>query len=148
MTIALGVVLALVGLALWLYAGVLPVARVLRAEKGSANLDMTVTWMGMVTLTRRAVAGVKGIRVATDRDVIEVKVADSWQDLAIRFTKDATALGQFVALLQQYLKVGGPQVLPLPLRGRQRMMTRFIALFPLGTISLYAGIVLVAGLGG
>ena len=43
---------------------------------------------------------------------------------------------------------GGPQVLALPLRGRQKMMTRFIGLFPLGTIALYSGIVLIAGLGG
>jgi len=147
MTIAFGILLALIGLALWTYAGLLPVARILSSEQGVADLDMTTTWMGVITIARRTVPGVRAIRVATDRDVIEVKRDDGWQDLAIRFTRDATALGQFVALLQHYLKAGGPSVLALPLRGRKGMMTRFIALFPLGTIALYSGIVLIAGLG-
>ena len=77
---------------------------------------------------------------------MELKVNGEWQELDIRFTQDTAAKAQFVGLLQQYLKAGGPRVLALPLRGRMNMMKRFLVFFPLGTASVFTAILLITGL--
>ena len=110
--------------------------------------------MGTITLSVSQVDGVRGARIAQDPDAagnagrkskVELKVDGEWQELAVRFTQDAAAKAQFVGLLQQYLKAGGPRVLALPLRGRMNMMKRFLAFFPLGTASIFTAILLIAG---
>jgi len=148
--------LALLGVALWVFAGLLPVARILRTgNKGAASVQLRTTWMGTITLSVSQVDGVRGARIAQDpgaprnagrKSKVELKVDGRWQELAIRFTQDATAKGQFVRLLQQYLRAGGPRVLALPLRGRMNVMKRFLVFFPLGTASVYVGILLITGL--
>jgi len=158
-TIVCGVMLTLLGVALWVFAGLLPVARILRGDKGTVSVGLVTTWMGSLTLSNRRIDGVRGARLAQDLDTardagrsagrksrVELKVNGRWQELAIRFTQDAAAKAQFVGLLQQYLKAGGPRVLALPMRGRMNMMKRFLVFFPLGTASVYAGILLIAGL--
>ena len=153
MTIVYGVMLALLGVALWVFAGLLPVARILRTRnKGSASVQLRTTWMGTITLSVSQVDGVLGARIAQDPDAarnagrkskVELKVDGRWQELATRFTQDATAKAQFAVILQQYLKSGGPRVLALPLRGRTNMMKRFLLFFPLGTASIFTGILLI-----
>ena len=147
--------LALLGVALWVFAGLLPVARILRGDKDTVSVGLVTTWMGSITFSNRRIDGVRGARLAQDPDTardagrkskVELKNNGEWQELAIRFTQDATAKAQFVGLLQQYLKAGGPRVLALPLRGRINMMKRFLAFFPLGTVSLFTGILLITGL--
>jgi len=147
--------LALLGLALWVLGGLLPVGRILRGDKDTVDLGLVITWMGSLTLSNRQIDGVRGARLAQDPDAarsagrkskVELRINGEWQELAIRFTQDATARAQFVGLLQQYLKAGGPHVLALPLRGRMNTMKRFLVFFPLGTASLYTGILLITGL--
>jgi len=143
--------LALLGVALWVFAGLLPVARILRGDWDTVSVGLVTTWMGSLALSSRQIDGVRGARLAQDPDTprkskVELKINGEWQELAIRFTQDATAKAQFVGLLQQYLKAGGPRVLALPLRGRMNMMKRFLAFFPLGTVSLFTGILLITGL--
>jgi hypothetical protein len=155
-TIVYGVMLTLLGVALWVFAGLLPVARILRTgDKRAASVQLRTTWMGTITLSVSQVDGVRGARIAPGPDAasnagpkskIELKVDGEWQELAIRFTQDAVAKAQFVGLLQQYLKAGGPRVLALPLRGRMNMMKRFLIFFPLGTASIFTGILLITGL--
>jgi len=170
-TIVYGVMLALLGVALWVFAGLLPVARILRGDKDSVSVGLVITWMGSLALSNRQIDGVRGARLAQDPDTarsagrdagrnagcsagcsagrkskVELKTNGEWQELVIRFTQDATAKAQFVRLLQQYLKAGGPRVLALPLRGRMNMMKRFLVFFPLGTASIFTGILLITGL--
>ena len=155
MTIVLGAMLALLGVALWVLAGLLPVARILRGDGGTVSVGLVTTWMGSLTFSNHQIDGVRGARLAQGADSarnagrkskIELKVNGKWQELAIRFTRDATAKAQFVGLLQQYLKAGGPPVLALPLRGRMNMMKRFLVFFALGTVGLFTGILLITGL--
>ncbi|MCJ7548270.1 MAG: hypothetical protein MUQ30_01135 [Anaerolineae bacterium] len=159
MTIVFGVMLALLGVALWVFAGLLPVARILRGDKDTVSVGLVTTWMGSLALSSRQIDGVRGARLAPDPDAarkagrsagrkskVELRVNGEWQELAIRFTQDATAKAQFVGLLQQYLKAGGPRVLALPLRGRMNMMKRFLVFFPLGTASIFTSILLITGL--
>jgi hypothetical protein len=147
--------LALLGLALWVFAGLLPVARILRGDGDTVSVGLVITWMGSLALSNRQIDGVRGARLAQDPDAspvagrkstVELRINGEWQELAIRFTQDATARAQFVRLLQQYLKAGGPRVLALPLRGRMNTMKRFLVFFPLGTASLYTSILLITGL--
>ena len=147
--------LALLGVALWVFAGLLPVARILRGDNDTVSVGLVITWMGSLAFSNHQIDGVRGARLAQDPDAarvagrksrLELKVNGEWQELAIRFTQDTAAKAQFVGLLQQYLKAGGPRVLALPLRGRMNMMKRFLVFFPLGTASVFTAILLITGL--
>ena len=155
MTIVFGVMLALLGVALWVFAGLLPVARILRGDNDTVSVGLVITWMGSLAFSNHQIDGVRGARLASDPDTarnaghkskVELKVNGEWQELGIRFTQDTAAKAQFVGLLQQYLKEGGPRVLALPLRGRMNMMKRFLLFFPLGTASVFTAILLITGL--
>ncbi len=74
MTIVFGMMLALLGVALWVFAGLLPVARILRAgNKGAASVQLRTTWMGTITLSTRQVDGVRIPRDARAADTIELQ---------------------------------------------------------------------------
>ena len=140
MHILIGVLLILLALVLWLFAGLLPVVRLRHAPGVGVEVSLETTWMGVVTLARRTVRHVQGARLVRDpanarRVRVEVAVPEGWTALTSRSLRSDTPQARVVQIIDRFAKEGrGPEV-ALPLIGRMTLMLRFALLFPLGTVS-------------
>ena len=143
MTAALGVFLIVLGLLLWVAAGLLPVLRLQSRARGTTDATLDLTWMGALKLRQRPIAGITGARVARDSRQVELATRDGWVPLALTKAKAQLTTDQLARVIDHYAKEGGPpKVLTLPLKDRMTTMVTFGLLFPLGTMSVFAGAVL------
>ncbi len=148
MTTLLAVLLILLGIFLWIAAGLLPVLQLQRSGRDAAKVTLQLTWMGAFNLWEHAIDGVKGARAA--------RVLDHPQQTRVELlTREGV-----VPLTRGYIQMlGSPKRLArgihrfatdthvpetsLPLRGRMSVMVGFALLFPLGTISLLVGMLML-----
>ena len=147
MDVVLGTFLIMLGVLLWVTAGLLPVLKLRTRGHGTAEVALDLTWMGVLKLHQRVIGGVTGARTARDPEDpsqlhIEIATASGWSPLALPKVKQQLTPTQLCGIIDRYAKEGGPKTLPLPLRDRMSMMVSFALLFPLGTISLFAGALL------
>ncbi len=149
MHIVMGGLLVILGIGLWLAAGLVPVLRMVSASngtapQGTADLTLYLTWMGVLRLNRREIGRVKGARAAPSAQpgapaVIELATQDGYLPLKLPKMKQQLSPTQLSGIIDRYAKVGGPPALSLPLKDRMTMLMTFALLFPLGTISFLTG---------
>ena len=149
MHIVMGGLLVILGVGLWLAAGLVPVLRMVSASngtapQGTADLTLYLTWMGVLRLNRREIGRVKGARVARTADpgdpiIIELLTEKGQLPFTLPKMKQQLSPTQLSGIIDRYAKVGGPPALSLPLKDRMSMLMTFALLFPLGTISFLAG---------
>ena len=143
MTVVLGISLVVLGLALWVAAGLLPVLRLQGRGRGSTDALLDLTWMGVVKLRRRPISGITGARVTRDSAQIELATRDGWVTVALPKVKPQLTPAQLAGIIDHYAKESAPpKMLALPLRDRLSTMVTFALLFPLGTICVFAGALL------
>ncbi|MCU0521346.1 MAG: hypothetical protein MUF84_11720 [Anaerolineae bacterium] len=143
MTVVLGISLVVLGLALWIAAGLLPVFRLQSRGRGSTDATLDLTWMGVVKLRRRLIGGITGARLGRDSAQVELATRDGWVPLALPKVKPQLTPAQLTGIIDHYAKeTAPPKVLALPLRDRLSTMVAFALLFPLGTICVFAGALL------
>ncbi len=149
MTTVLGISLILLGLILWVTAGLLPVLRLQSRDRGTTDAALELTWMGTVRLHRRSIPGVTGARVTPGTAQIELSTREDWVPLPVPRAKPQLPPAQFASLITRYAKEGAPpKVLTLPLKDRMSTLITFGVLFPLGTMSIFSGVLLaIRGLG-
>lgn len=155
MSTFLGVSLILLGLSLWVAAGLLPVLRLHSRGRGATDATLDLTWMGALKLRQRPISGITGARVTRDpliaRDEARVELAtrEGWVPLILPKTRPQLTPSQLAGIIDRYAKEGAPpKLLSLPLKDRMTTMITFALLFPLGTICLFAGSLLaIRGLG-
>ena len=152
MHIVIGGLLVVLGVGLWLAAGLVPVLRMVSgsngtAPEGTADLTLYLTWMGVLRLNRREIGRVKGARIARTVDagdpiIIELLTPEGQLPLTLPKMKQQLSPAQLSQIIDRYAKVGGPPALSLPLKDRMSMLMTFALLFPLGTISFLTGAVI------
>jgi hypothetical protein len=153
MSVIAGALLVILGVALWLAAGLVPVLRMVASSNGTtpndtADLTLYLTWMGVIRLRERAIGRVKGARITRSAEgpaAEEVLLAtdEGWQTFTLPKMKQQLSPAQLSRIIDRYAKVGGPPALSLPLKDRMAMMVTFALLFPLGTVSFLAGSLMV-----
>lgn len=145
MNVLLGVLLIVLGIVVWGLAGLLPVLHLSRAESGEAKVGLTLTWMGAISLQRRIIASVQGAEAAADpgnpsRARIELLTPAGRVPLQERYTHSAVSAAKLAQVVDRFARktyIPGAQ---LPLTSRLNLMLRFTLLFPLGTVSVFAGL--------
>ncbi len=147
MNLILGMLMVILGFALWALAGILPVLR-LRREGKRVDVLLETTWMGVATLSRTSIPDVRGARMVRDplepgRMHPELHVADQWRPIAVRPAPSQDSWARLIPIVDHYAKHDGPRTLVLPLRERMHLMLGFALLFPLGTVSVFAGLLLI-----
>ena len=152
MSMVTGVLLIVLGVALWLAAGLVPVLRMVTsangtAPQGTADLTLYQTWMGVIRLNQRFIGRVKGARTVRSPDhparmEVQLSTGEGWQPFALPRMKQQLSPSQLSQIIDRYAKVGGPPALSLPLKDRMTMLITFGLLFPLGTVSIVAGVML------
>lgn len=150
MTTVLGVSLILLGLTLWVAAGLLPVLRLESRGRGTTDATLALTWMGVLRLRQRPIHGITGARVAPGADqIVELSTPEGWVPLPAPRAKPQLPPAQLASLIARYAKEGAPpKMLTLPLKDRMSTMVTFGVLFPIGTMSVFTGILLaIRGLG-
>ena len=150
MHLILGTFLEILGLGLWLAAGLVPVLRMATIRRGSAEVSLYLTWMGIIRLHRRSFGPVKDARTVRlpenpDESIIELATEDGWKPLPHPRMRQQLTPEQLGGLIERYIEVGGTPNLSLPLRDRMSMMINFALFFPLGTVSIFAGALLAIG---
>lgn len=140
-----GIGLVILGLGLWLVAGLLKVLDLRRVEPHRLDVRVRTTWMGTLTLRRRVIRGVHGARYRThgadDRSGrIELLADGAWVPLETRYLVRNPALRRIAEVIQMFVEDGTTPRLSLPTRGRMQVMLIFAALFPLGTVSFILGV--------
>lgn len=151
MNILLGLLSILLGLVLWGIAGILPVLRLYRTAEGAdhaVSVTLAVTWMGAFTLWQRTIPNVQGARLIRDPAApkqvrVELKTPEGDQALTTRYAQREEPRAHLVQLIEGYVKNQRRQPVDLPLRKRMSLMIGFGVFFPLGTISLFTGVLLV-----
>lgn len=149
MTVLLALLLVILGLLLWIVAGLLPIAIVRKAEDG-VDLDLATTWMGWIRLSRREVTNVHDARFVQDPNArpqsqVQIKRNAHWERLAVGFPPEAASQSQLAEIIRRYLKFDGPPALSMPMRSRLSLMIGFAVFFPMGTVSLFTGVLLLSG---
>ncbi len=147
MTILLATLLLILGLMLWLVAGLLPVVK-LRGSDSTVDLTVQTTWMGALRLNQRDIPNVGDARFTQDPNSrfggqIQIKCDGPWQPLNVEFAPEAAMKAQLAEIIHRFVSQGGPPVLTLPMRGRMNLMIGFAIFFPLGTVSIFAAALLL-----
>ncbi|MBN1249818.1 MAG: hypothetical protein JXC32_19305 [Anaerolineae bacterium] len=152
MNLLLSLLLIALGLLLWVVAGLLPVAE-LRAAGDALVLALKTTWMGAVTLSRREMTGVRDARFVQDPNVrrggqVQIRRDGPWEPLSVGFLPDAVLQAQLAELIRRFVHRRDaarniPAELSLAMRGRLNLMLGFAVFFPLGTVSIFTGILLL-----
>jgi hypothetical protein len=147
MTALLSILLIALGLLLWFAAGLLPVARLRKADEAVA-LMLQTTWMGAFALTSREIGDVHDARFVQDPNArgggeLQIRRNRHWEPLSIGLLSEPGLQAQLAEVVRRYLEHGGPSVLGLPMRGRLHLMLGFAICFPLGTVSIFTGALLL-----
>lgn len=149
MTIVVGLLSILLGLVLWLLAGLLPVIRLWRIPGAGVKVSLDTTWMGVITLVSRTASHVQGARLIRDpgnehRVRVEIAVPEGWTALTPRpFGSDAPR-ARVAQIIDRFAKEARIPPTTLPLMSRLNLMLRFALLFPLGTVSMFIGALTIA----
>jgi hypothetical protein len=104
--------------------------------------------MGAFTLWQRVVTGVQGARLIRDpatpkRVRVELKTPQGGVPLTSRFAQREKPRAHLVQMIDGYVKNKRREPVALPLRRRMNLMIGFGIFFPLGTMSLFTGILLL-----
>lgn len=151
MTVFLSILLVGLGLLLWLVAGLLPVVKLRPSPEPSSRgvaVVLATTWMGAVTLSSREVGGVRDARFVQDPNSrrggeVQVRREGRWERLAVGLLPDMTLQAQLAEIIRRLVQNGGPRELSLPMRGRMNLMLGFAVFFPLGTVCIFTGVLLL-----
>ena len=142
-----GIGLLILGLGLWLVAGLLKVLDLVRVEPHRVDVRVRTTWMGAFTLRQRIIRGVHGARYrlsgGDSRGRLELLADGEWVPLQTRYIAKPRTLRQIADLVGVFVEDGETPRLSLPTRGRMPVMLTFGLLFPLGTVSFVIGVMQV-----
>ena len=141
-----GLGLIVLGLGLWFLSGLLKVLDLARVEPHRLDVQVRMTWMGIVTLRRRIIRGVHGARYRTQDEGsgrLELLADGDWVPLRTRYIVRNPAIRRIAEVIQVFVEDGETPRLSLPTRGRMQVMLTFAALFPLGTVSFIVGVMQV-----
>jgi hypothetical protein len=144
-TTVLGIALILLGVILWIAAGLLPVLRLRSRGRGVADATVDLTWMGVLRFRQRPIIGITGARVAPGVADVELATREGWILLGLPKGRPQLTVDQLAVIIDHYAQQGPPpRALALPLKDRMATMVTFALLFPLGTICVFAGVLLAA----
>jgi hypothetical protein len=147
MDVLLAVLLILLGLALWVLAGLLPVLGLQRDDGGRSTIVPQLTWMGAVVLWQQQIRDVTGARVGLDpentsRERVELVTPKGRVPLTGPFGR-GLAPARLAHIIDRFAEDEKIPTARLPLFGRMRVMLGFGILFPLGTASLFVAVLLL-----
>jgi hypothetical protein len=148
MTLLLSALLIVLGLLLWLTAGILPIVKLSDAD-ATVTLTLENTWMGAITVSRRIVEGVRDARFIQDPNIrrggqVQIRRTGAWEPLSVGLLPDTPLQAQLAKIIRHFVRHGGPAQLRFPMRSRLNLMIGFAVFFPLGTISIFTAILLLA----
>ncbi len=105
--------------------------------------------MGVVRLRQRSIPGVTGARVTPGTSQVELSTREAGYPAAGLQGQAATAPNHVRQPHRAVCQRGAPpKVLALPLKDRMSTLITFGVFFPLGTISIFSGVLLaIRGLG-
>ncbi len=149
MNLLLGLLLIFLGVSLWTVSGLLPILKLERRADKTANISLQLTWMGVLILWQRAVESVKGARLGRDpadpqQPQVHVSTSDGWVTLISSSTPLTTPSAHLAQVIDRFARDPQLPATRLPLRGRMSLMLGFAMLFPLGTVALLVGAMLIA----
>lgn len=143
----LGGLLVLLGVSLWVLAGLLPTLKLDRDADGTVSITPQLTWMGALVLWQQRIPDVQGARLArdpeqADRSRVELLTPKGRVPLTGAYTGSTTP-ERLSRVIDRFAHDSQVPPARLPLRGRMSLMLTFGILFPLGTICMVAGVALL-----
>lgn len=147
MDFVLAALLILLGVSLWVLAGLLPILKLEREDSSTTIITPQLTWMGAFTLWQQRIIDVRGATLVTDptepeRSRVELQTSAGRIPLTGPYARGLAParMAQIIDCFAHDHKIPPGQ---LPLRGRMHLMIGFAIFFPLGTAAIFFAVLLL-----